>query len=281
MVFQFEHVTQGWDEVRGKWLPKPLDLVALKRTLGKWQLALAEDGWNSLFWGNHDLPRAVSKYGDTAGYHRESAKLLATVLHLLRGTPFIYQGEEIGMTNAAFTSIEQYRDIETLNMHRLHVEAGLSPEEFIAGANANSRDNARTPMQWSSAEHAGFTTGRPWIEVNTNYPTINVERSLGDDRSILNHYRRLVALRKQHPVIVYGRYRGYLDQDPRFFVYARELGNQRLVVVANFGAEPAALELPDELLVAGECLISNYEPVAALTAGMRLKPYECFAILAQ
>jgi oligo-1,6-glucosidase len=280
MVFQFEHVTQGWDEVHGKWRPKPLDLVGLKRVLGKWQLALADDGWNALFWGNHDLPRAVSRYGDTAGYHRESAKLLATVLHLLKGTPFVYQGEEIGMTNAPFTDIAQYRDIETLNMHRLHLEAGLSPEVFISGANANSRDNARTPMQWSAAEHAGFSTGRPWIEVNTNYPSINVERSLGDDRSILSHYRKLVALRKLHPVIVHGRYRAYLEDDPRFFVYTRTLGDQRLLVVANFSPEPATLYVPDDLRVGGSCLIANYEPVASLGGSQHLRPYECFAILA-
>jgi oligo-1,6-glucosidase len=281
MVFQFEHVTQGWDVAYGKWRPLPFDLVALKRVLGKWQLALADDGWNSLFWGNHDLPRAVSRYGDTAGYHRESAKMLATVLHLLKGTPFIYQGEEIGMTNVPFTAIGQYRDIETINRHRLHLEAGLSPDEFLAAANASSRDNARTPMQWSGTANAGFTTGQPWIEVNANYPGINVERSLGDDRSILNHYRRLIALRKQHPVIVYGRYQGYVDQDPSLFVYTRTLDTQRIVVVANFGAAPATLELPDELLVTGQCLIFNYEPVETLSNGRHLRPYECFAILTE
>jgi oligo-1,6-glucosidase len=279
MVFQFEHVTQGWDVSYGKWRPLPVDLVALKRVLGKWQLALADDGWNSLFWGNHDLPRSVSRYGDTAGYHRESAKMLATVLHLLKGTPFIYQGEEIGMTNAPFTTIEQYRDIETINRHRLHIEAGQSPEEFLAAANASSRDNARTPMQWSEAANAGFTTGQPWIEVNTNYPSINVERSLGDDRSILNHYRRLIALRKQHKVIVYGRYQGYLDQDPSLLVYTRTLEAERLVVIANFSASPTTVELPAELQVSGECLIWNYEPVGTLQSGTQLRPYESFAIL--
>ena len=147
MVFQFEHVVQQWHETWGKWAPKPFNLVALKRTISRWQSALADDGWNSLFWGNHDLPRAVSKYGDDAGYRAESAKMLATVLHLLKGTPYVYQGEEIGMTNVPFTSIGQYRDIETLNMHRLHLEAGLPEVDFIRGANANARDNSRTPMQ--------------------------------------------------------------------------------------------------------------------------------------
>lgn len=279
MVFQFEHVTQQWDAERGKWRPKPFDLVALKAVLSKWQYALAEDGWNSLFWGNHDLPRAVSRYGDATGFHVESAKLLATVLHLLKGTPYVYQGEEIGMTNAPFASIEQYRDIETLNMHRLHVEAGLDPAEFIAGANANGRDNARTPMQWTAGPHGGFTSGVPWIEVNANYPHINVERAAGDDRSILNHYRALIALRKAHPVIVYGRYQSWLDTDPQFYVYTRTLDGQRLVVIANFSAEPGRLTVPDELQGQGECLISNYEPVTRLGETLTCRPYEAFAIL--
>ncbi len=287
MVFQFEHVTKAWDATYGKWRPKPLDLVALKEVIGKWQLALADDGWNSLFWGNHDLPRAVSRYGDAAGFHLESAKLLATVLHLLKGTPYVYQGEEIGMTNVPFSSIEQYRDIETLNMHRLHLEAGLSPEEFIAGANQNGRDNARTPMQWTAAPpHGGFTSGVPWIEVNPNFTRINVESSESDAGSIWHHYRRLIALRKQHRVIVYGAYQSYLDQHPQLFIYTRTLRDEKVVVVANFSREPASVDLPEELQVSGECLIHNYEPVTRLNEQMTrlnepmtLKPYEAFAIL--
>lgn len=279
MVFQFEHVTQGWDEVHGKWKPKPFDLVALKSVLGKWQLALAEDGWNSLFWGNHDLPRAVSHYGDTSEHHDASAKMLATVLHLLKGTPYIYQGEEIGMTNAPFSDIAQYRDIETLNMHRLHLEAGLSPEEFIAGANRNSRDNARTPMQWSAAPNGGFTEGEPWISVNANHTRINVASALEDDASIFNHYRRLVALRREHRVIVEGRYQSFLDQHPDVYVYTRTLEDQRIVVMASFADHPVALSLPEELACNGQCLISNYEPVERIGDSIRLRPYEAFAIL--
>jgi oligo-1,6-glucosidase len=279
MVFQFEHVTQGWDEEHGKWKPKAFDLVALKSVLGKWQLALAEDGWNSLFWGNHDLPRAVSHYGDTTDHHDVSAKMLATVLHMLRGTPYIYQGEEIGMTNATFNEIGQYRDIETLNMHRLHLEAGLSPDEFIAGANRNSRDNARTPMQWSAAPNGGFTDGEPWIAVNANHTHINVESALDNDASIFNHYRRLVALRKEHRVIVEGSYQSFLDQHPDVYVYARTLGAERVVVVASFADHPVSLSLPDELSVSGTCLISNYQPVERLDAEVTLRPYEAFAIL--
>ncbi|MEN3149959.1 alpha-glucosidase [Neorhizobium sp. IRAMC:178] len=280
MIFQFEHVTQQWDEVYGKWRSKPFDLVKLKAVLGKWQYALSDDGWNSLFWGNHDLPRAVSKYGDATGYPVESAKMLATVLHLMKGTPFIYQGEEIGMTNVPFTTIEQYRDIETLNMHRLHVEAGLSPEEFIKGANENARDNARTPMQWSAAPHGGFSTGVPWIEVNPNYSTINAEREMTDEKSIWNHYRKLIALRKAHQVIVYGLYQSWFDSHPDVFVYSRTLDEERLVVVANFAARDVTITLPGELRMSGECLISNYELVDALDEYLTLKPYEAFAVLA-
>ncbi len=279
MVFQFEHVTQQWDEVYGKWRSRPFDLVRLKSTLGKWQYALADDGWNSLFWGNHDLPRAVSKYGDVKGFPVESAKMLATVMHLLKGTPFVYQGEEIGMTNVPFSKIEQYRDIETLNMHRLHLEAGLSPEEFIKGANENGRDNARTPMQWTSAANAGFTTGIPWISVNENYSVINAERAVSDKHSIWNHYRKLISLRKDHPIIVHGRYQSFLDQHPDVFVYTRSLGQARLVVVASFSSKQLSLELPRELQVSGRCLISNYEDVENLSTSLLLRPYEAFAIL--
>jgi oligo-1,6-glucosidase len=281
MIFQFEHVTQQWDEVFGKWRSKPFDLVKLKSVLGKWQYALSDDGWNSLFWGNHDLPRAVSKYGDATGYPVESAKMLATVLHLMKGTPFIYQGEEIGMTNVPFTTIEQYRDIETLNMHRLHIEAGLSPEEFIKGANENARDNARTPMQWSAAPYGGFSTGVPWIEVNPNYPTINAEREMTDEKSIWNHYRKLIALRKTHEVIVYGTYQSWLDSHPDVFVYSRTLDGERLVVAANFTARDLTVELPGELRLSGQGLISNYELVDALGENLTLKPYEAFAVLAR
>jgi oligo-1,6-glucosidase len=281
MVFQFEHVTQQWDEVYGKWRPKLFDLVALKTVLGKWQLALAKDGWNSLFWGNHDLPRAVSRYGDVSGYHVQSAKMLATVLHLLKGTPFVYQGEEIGMTNMPFTSIEQYRDIETLNMHRLHVDAGLSPEDFIKGANESGRDNARTPMQWSAATHGGFSTGVPWIEVNPNYATVNAERAMTDEQSIWNHYRKLIALRKAHPIIVYGDYQSWLDAHPDLFVYTRALNKDRVVVIANFKPKDVALTLPSELQIEGPCLICNYGPVQRLGDTIDLRPYEAVAILDQ
>ena len=280
MVFQFEHVMQQWHEVWGKWQPRPFDLVAFKRVVNRWQYGLAADGWNSLFWGNHDLPRAVSKYGDDKGYRVESAKMLATVLHLLRGTPYVYQGEEIGMTNVPFTSIGQYRDIETLNMHRLHLEAGLPEAEFIRGANANGRDNSRTPMQWSSALHGGFTTGTPWIDANPNFATINVAASLEDKASIFAHYQRLIALRKDLPIVVDGRYQGYLGDHPVVVAYTRTLGAETLAVLANFSGAPVTVEVPGPIQVAGRSLVSVYDPVEAIGSSVSLRPYEAFAVLA-
>jgi oligo-1,6-glucosidase len=277
MVFQFEHVMQQWHETWGKWQPKPFDLVAFKQVVSRWQDALADDGWNSLFWGNHDLPRAVSKYGNDREYRVQSAKMLATVLHLLKGTPYVYQGEEIGMTNVPFTSIAQYRDIETLNMYRLHVEAGLDPAEFIRGANANGRDNSRTPMQWSPAPHGGFTTGTPWIEANPNFATINVAASVVDEASIFAHYRRLIALRKDLPIVIEGRYAPLLEDDPHVMAYTRTLGEERLLVVGNFTDRSLTVELPEAVRGTMSPLVANYTPVTAIGAALTLQPHEAFA----
>lgn len=279
MVFQFEHVSQQWDEKLGKWKPRPFDLVALKRTLNKWQSALAQDGWNSLFWGNHDLPRAVSKYGDDTHYRVESAKMLATVLHLMKGTPYIYQGEEFGMTNAAFTDIDQFKDVETLNFYRLQVADGVSPEDFIAGANENSRDNARTPVQWSDAPGAGFTTGEPWIDINPNYTEINAEQARQDPTSIYAHYRQLAQLRKELPLIVDGDYRPWLEAHPQILAYSRHLDGQTLSVVANVGSTPLQLDVPAGLQVRGQALVGNYGAREQIGAVIDLAPYEAFAIL--
>jgi oligo-1,6-glucosidase len=281
MVFQFEHVVQQWHETWGKWQPKPFDLVAFKRVLNRWQYGLADDGWNSLFWGNHDLPRAVSKYGDDKGFRVESAKMLATVLHLLKGTPFVYQGEEIGMTNVPFSDISQYRDIETLNMHRLHVEAGLDPAAFIRGANANGRDNSRTPMQWSAAPNGGFSIGTPWIDANPNFVDINVEASLADESSIFAHYRRLIGLRKQMPLVVHGRYRSYLDEHPDVVAYSRELEGDRLAVLANFSSHEVSVEVPVALQGGWTPLVSNYPAIDRVPATLRLRPFEAMAGLLQ
>ncbi len=279
MIFQFSHITQSWDEEHGKWKPKDFDLVALKRVLNEWQAALAHDGWNSLFWSNHDLPRAVSKYGDEGVYREVSAKMLATVLHLMKGTPYIYQGEELGMTNAGFTRIDQYRDVETLNFHALQMAAGVTPEAFLHGACANSRDNARTPMQWTDAPHAGFTTGTPWLEVTANYPTINAAAALADPDSVLAHYRRLAHLRRDLPIIVHGDYLPLAEDHPQVFAYQRRLAGQRLLVVANFSAAEVAFDLPDRAAMRGRCLITNRAARDVAEGRLTLSPYEAFAIL--
>lgn len=279
MVFQFEHITLTHDPVEGKWKPRPLDLPGLKAIFAKWQTELADVGWNSLFWNNHDLPRAVSKYGDPGRYRVESAKMLATVLHFMKGTPYIYQGEEIGMTNVRFDSIDDYRDIETLNLYRERTAAGVPHDEMMAGIYANGRDNARTPMQWSDAAQAGFSRGEPWLPVNPNYREVNVAAALADPDSIFHHYRKLIALRKQHAVIVKGDYQALFEAHPQVFAYRRSLGDAQVVVIANFSADPVELELPADLAGrSGEYLVSNYTPRGALGPLLALKPYESFAM---
>jgi oligo-1,6-glucosidase len=281
MVFQFEHVTLGHHPEHGKWQQRAFDLIELKRVITKWQTALADSGWNALFWNNHDLPRAASKYGDPGRYRIESAKMLATTLHCLKGTPYVYQGEEIGMTNVRFDAIEEYRDIESLNLYRERTAAGVPHEAMMEGIFANGRDNARTPMQWDASGNAGFTRGTPWLKVNANHREINVAAALADPDSILHHYRRLVRLRKQRPVMVHGSYRPHLEEHPQVFAYERVLGEERIVVIANFSGEPVELDLPPALRNrAGECLVSNYAPVHALHARLALAPYESFALAA-
>lgn len=193
MVFQFEHIKQTWDEKAGKWRSRPFELPRFKAVIDKWQTALADRGWNSLFWSNHDLPRAVSKFGNDGEFREVSAKMLATALHCLRGTPYIYQGEEIGMTNVRYSTIEEYRDIESLNFYRELIAGGLTHDEMMTGIYANGRDNARTPMQWDDSPNGGFTTGMPWLGVNPNYREINVAQALAEPDSILWHYQKLVG----------------------------------------------------------------------------------------
>ncbi len=278
MVFQFEQVLLQMDEVFGKWRPKPFDLIAFKQVFFRWQAALAEDGWNSLFWSNHDLPRAVSRYGDDKRYHIESAKMLATVLHLMKGTPYVYQGEELAMTNMVFTDMDQLRDIEALNMHDLSIAQGMSEAEFIAGANENGRDNARTPMQWTASENAGFTTGTPWIDVNPNHVAINAASERASETSVFAHYRKLIGLRAKMDVIAYGAFEPHLEDHEQIFAYSRVLGDERIVVVANFSGQAATADLAGIMAGAGEPLIWNYEPVSDLSGRLDLKPYEAFAV---
>ena len=279
MVFQFEHVTVGWDGTHGKWRPKPFDLVALKRVWNRWQAALADDGWNALFWSNHDLPRAVSTWGDEGEHRVASAKMLATVLHLMKGTPYVFQGEELGMTNARFTDIARYRDVETLNRHAAELRSGGDVDAFMLAAGANGRDNARTPMQWSDAPHGGFTTGTPWIELNPNYPAINAASALADPESVFAHYRTLIALRRRHPIIVAGDCEPFAEEDDGVVAYVRRLGAERLSVVANFTGEGRTFDVPEGMRADGVCLIANRAPRTALAARLELAPYEAFAVL--
>lgn len=281
MVFQFEHITTRWDKSHGKWLSKPADLSSLRGILNKWQMALAQDGWNSLFWSNHDLPRAVSAWGCDGEFRDHSAKMLATVLHLMRGTPYVYQGEEIGMTNAGFTSISQYRDIETLAKHRSF--AGKSDAEitrFLAAAQHCSRDNARTPMQWTAGKNAGFSSGTPWIDVNPNHAFINVENSIGDANSVWSHYKKLISLRKSRRIIVYGDYIPLLEDDPYVFAYARRLDRECIVVIANFTVESVTAKIPAPYALSGRCLVFNVNERTEIPPDCALRPFEAFAVLA-
>lgn len=279
MLFQFAHVLQGWDPVHGKWRPRPFDLVAFKRVLSDWQAALAEDGWNSLFLSNHDLPRQVSKYGDDGAHRVRSAKCLATVIHLMKGTPFVYQGEEIGMTNARFTRLDQFRDVETLGQHADLMTAGVPFADFLDGANANGRDNARTPMQWTDGPQAGFTTGTPWIEVNPNHATVNVAADRADPDGVFAHYRRLIALRKAHPVIVTGHYTPHAADHRQVMAYTRSAPGARLAVIANMSGDSVDFDVPGGLAATGTPLIWTVAPRESAQGRITLAPWEAFAIL--
>ncbi|MUL00809.1 alpha,alpha-phosphotrehalase [Aliivibrio fischeri] len=278
MVFQFEHITLLWED-GDKWKPKPLDLALFKQVMTKWQVELNNKGWNSLFWNNHDLPRVVSKYGCDGQYRVESAKMLATTLHMMKGTPYIFQGEEIGMTNVAFDTLEEYKDIETLNFYRVKIESGVSHESMMKGIHANSRDNARTPMHWDNSDNAGFTQGTPWIKLNPNYPEINVAAALEDKNSIFYHYQKLIALRKQNPVIVYGDFIPLFETHSAVFAYERKDADQHLVVLNNFSAEPQTLALPEHIANRSvECLICNLEPTTQLGSELILAPYQSLVL---
>jgi len=279
MVFQFSHVLAGWHPEHGKWHPLPFDLPTLKSKLFQWQETLSDDGWNSLFWSNHDLPRAVSKYGDDADYRERSAKALAMALHLMRGTPFVYQGEEIGMTNAAFTHLDQFRDIETHGMYEEEQAKGRTEAEFIAGANANGRDNGRTPMQWSPLNNGGFTDGTPWIDVNSNHRFINAETDLSHDDGVFSFYQSLIELRKTHPIITTGRFIPLLEDHPQVFAYMRADQNNTMIVLVNLSAEPATFYLPTEAVLRGEVVASTVARPPKLDRRMTLNAYFGFAVL--
>lgn len=276
MVFQFEHV-DGHGKY-GKWTDERMPLPELKKTLSRWQTELYGQAWNSLFWDNHDQPRAVSRFGnDNPQYREVSAKMLATCLHMMQGTPYIYQGEELGMTNYPFEIPEDFRDIESINAYKEWCESGrVSHEEFWPCLQLISRDNARTPVQWDDTENAGFTAGTPWIPVNPNYKEINAAAELKDPGSVFHYYQKLIALRKQLPIIVYGKYTLLLPEDENLFVYTRELDKEKLLVVCNFTSEEQEFDLPKEFRGA-ECLIANMSN-SYREEKMVLKAYEAFVL---
>jgi oligo-1,6-glucosidase len=239
MVFQFEHMQV--DRGASKWDVLPFDVRLLKNVLAKWQHGLAGVGWNSLYWDNHDQPRVVSRFGDDGRYRKRSAKALATVLHLQRGTPYVYQGEEIAMTNYPFASIEEFRDIESINYYQQSVAEGEDPEAVLASLRAMSRDNGRTPMQWDDTPNAGFTDGEPWIATNPNYKEVNVAAESGDPDSVLEHYRRLIRLRHEEPAVAYGDFAMVVPDDPKLYAFTRSYEGVDLLVVANFSKDGAVI----------------------------------------
>lgn len=269
MVFQFEHIGLDQQEGKEKWDLAPLSLLKLKQVLSRWQTEIYNTGWNSLFWNNHDLPRIVSRWGNDKEYRVESAKMLAMLLHGMQGTPYIYQGEELGMTNVSY-DIEDYRDVETLNVYKERLEQGYSKEELMNSIHAKSRDNARTPMQWDDQAHAGFTTGTPWIRVNPNYKEINASSQVNDPDSVFACYQKLIQLRKEYPVFVNGKYRLLLEEDEAIFAYERKWEDQTLVVVCNFYGETIAMPLM-ETCKDMQLLLENYK---ADSRPEILRPYE-------
>lgn len=281
MVFQFEHVDlDGGDPAVGKWSTRKMDLVALKKLLSRWQDELDEVAWNSLYFCNHDQPRIVSRLGDDSPRYREiSAKSIATCLHMMQGTPYVYQGEELGMTNAPFRSIEDYRDLESINAWRDLSARGVMPEgELMAAIAYKSRDNARTPFQWDDSPNAGFTTGTPWIMVNPNYAEINAKEQLGRADSVFHYYQKLIALRRRSPdsdLIVYGKYHLILPEDPQLFAYTRTLGDKTLLTVCNLSGAPADFTPPAELTgTSTRLLITNWETAPTAPAAMTFQPWQ-------
>ena len=272
MVFQFEHI--GLDQIPGKekWDLAPLQLSALKKVFAKWQTGLHGKGWNSLFWNNHDLPRIVSRWGNDGAYRIQSAKMLATLLHGMQGTPYIYQGEELGMTNVEFPSITDYRDIETLHMYRDRMAAGYDEADVMRSIHAKSRDNARTPMQWDAGANAGFTGGTPWISVNPNYTTLNAAQELADADSVFHYYQTLIRLRKQYPIFAEGDFTLLYPEHPSLFAYERRFGGQVMTVLCNFYDEPFTLPAEDvRALTPDTLLLANYDKAEDAAA---FRPYE-------
>ncbi len=278
-VFHFNHIVAFWDREHKRWSPKAFDLPTFKQVLFDWQAALADDGWNAIFLSNHDLPRQVSKYGDPGPARVASAKMLATVTHLMKGTPYIYQGEEIGMTNMRFESAEELSDVESVGQYAERVAAGMAPEDFLVAANAEGREHGRTPMQWSAAPGAGFTEGTPWTAINPNHVAINVAADRADPDGVWAHYRELVTLRREAPVVAFGRFEPFAEADPAVVAYARKLGDRQISVVANFFGEEASFDVPEGLAGEGACLCCTHGPRERLAGRISLAPYEAVALL--
>lgn len=277
-VFQFQHIALDEEPGKSKWDLRKLNLLDLKRVLSRWQTELGKDGWNSIYWSNHDQPRIVSRWGNDKAYRAESAKMFATLLHFMKGTPYVYQGEELGMTNAYFNSIDEYRDIETLNLYKERIELGYAHEDIMKSLEVKGRDNARTPMQWNNEKNAGFTTGEPWLKVNENYKFINAEDAVKDESSIFNYYKKLIAFRKQNDIVVYGNYELVIKDNPEIYAYTREYQGKKLLVVCNFYENETTFNLPKELKVNEfEIIISNYDNKLEALEEVKLRPYEAFA----
>ncbi|WP_106769368.1 glycoside hydrolase family 13 protein [Paenibacillus faecalis] len=277
MVFQFEHMYLDAESGgTGKWDIRSWTLLELKKIMSNWQTVLHEKGWNANYLSNHDQPRPVSRFGNDGPYRVQSAKMLATFIHMLQGTPYIYQGEEIGMTNVEFDSIEDYRDVETLNYYEQARLRGQPEETTMNRIHKKSRDNARTPMQWDDTLHAGFTEGKPWMKLNSNYKDIHVKQALADPDSVLHYYRKLIAIRKKCEAIIYGDYKLLLPLDPEIYAFVRSVEKEKLLVILNFFDKTPVFHWPDELQTDDKKLmISNYKPQSGEDVyHLTLRPYE-------
>ena len=277
MTFSFHHLKVDYPN-GDKWTKAEFDFQALKNILSEWQVDMNNGGgWNALFWCNHDQPRAVSRFGDDQQYHKESAKMLATTLHMMQGTPYIYQGEEFGMTNPKFNKIEEYRDVESLNIFEIKKNEGLEENEIIEILKQKSRDNSRTPVQWNQSEHAGFTTGTPWIQPAANYKEINAETAIKDSTSIFYHYQELIRMRKEYDVLTNGDYEMISENHKSIFAFVRKIENEMLLVINNFYGKDTTYTLPVKIDIEGlskTVLLSNYEDSAPLEKEIQLRPYE-------
>ena len=278
MVFQFEHMDVDSDEKAGKWTTKKMDLRNLKKILTRWQKGLQDIAWNSLYWENHDQPRSVSRFGNDSDEYREiSAKMLATCIHMMQGTPYVYQGEELGMTNCPFNTLDNFRDLESINaFHELTEQGKMTEEDMMAAIGYKGRDNARTPMQWDDSAYAGFSTANPWIMVNPNYTKINAKDQINREDSVFKYYQKLIKLRHESELIVYGTYDLILDDDKDIYAYIRTLGDEKLIVYCNFSENTREVELPEEF-TNGKVLISNYSD-AKVNHKITLRPYEAIVI---